>query len=187
MSELAGEAEMAAVGFDYGFADGQSHASSVDLHALVPSTIKFFEDKRLLKIVDAWAAIGNADVKSLILGFRGDADRSADGRVFCGVFDQVYQNLLDVRGVHARVRKAGGDSDFDRVLREKLLEFILRFLDRRADGCGCEAKFNFVGIQLGHLGGFSDQPIQPITFLIDNGQQFLPFLGGMSCRIARAS
>jgi len=67
------------VGFYYGFADRQSHAGSVDLHALVSSAVKFFEDEGLLEIVDAGTAIGNADVECLVLGLGGDADRSAGG------------------------------------------------------------------------------------------------------------
>src|ERR1019366_6503572 len=96
--QLAGEAEAAAVDFYYGFADRQSHARAVDLHALVSSAVKFFEDEGLFKIVDAGTAIGNADVEGLVgvLGFRGDADRSTGGRVFGGVLEQVHQDFLDV-------------------------------------------------------------------------------------------
>src|ERR1039458_3574312 len=79
--QLAGEAETAAVGFYYGFADGQAHARAVDLHALVSSAVKFFEDERLLEIVDAGTAIGDVDGEHLVVvfvfGFRGDANRSA--------------------------------------------------------------------------------------------------------------
>ena len=67
------------MGFHDGFADGQPHAGSVDLHALVSSTIKFFEDERLLKVVDAGAAIGNTDGECVAFGFGGDADRSTGG------------------------------------------------------------------------------------------------------------
>ena len=63
--------------FDYGFADRQSHARAVDLHALVSSPVKLFEDEGLLKIVDAGTAIGDVDGEQLVvLGFGGDADRS---------------------------------------------------------------------------------------------------------------
>src|SRR5208282_5975324 len=78
VSQLAGDAEPPAVGFYYGFADGQPHAGAVDLYALVSSAVKFFENEGLLEIVDTGTAIGNADVECLVLvlGFRGDADRS---------------------------------------------------------------------------------------------------------------
>ena len=79
MSQLTGDTEPAAVGFDDGFADGQSHAGSVDLHTLISSTIEFLEDKGLLEIVDARTAIGDADVQCLILSFRRDTDWSARG------------------------------------------------------------------------------------------------------------
>src|SRR5664279_3311239 len=95
MPQLAGDAEAAAVGFYYGFADRQSHARSVDLHALVSSAVEFFENEGLLEIVYAGTAIGNADVECLVLGFRGDADRSLGGRVFSGVLDQVHEDFLN--------------------------------------------------------------------------------------------
>jgi len=79
MSQLTGNSETPAVGFYYGFADRQSHAGSVDLHALVSSAVEFFEDEGLLKIVDAGTAIGNAGDECIVLGFRSDADRSAGG------------------------------------------------------------------------------------------------------------
>ena len=78
-------------------------------------------------------------------------------------------------GVHARVGKAGGNSDVHGMLDEKLLQFVERLLDRVADGRGCEAKFHFVGVQLRHLGGFAYQAVQPVAFLVDDGQQFLSF------------
>ena len=67
MPQLAGNAEPPAVGFHDGFADGQSHAGAVDLHPLVASTIKLFEDERLLEIVDTGTAIGNIDGEGLVL------------------------------------------------------------------------------------------------------------------------
>ena len=92
----------------------------------------------------------------------------------------MHQNFLDVSGVHARVGKAGGDSDFHGMLDQELLQFVERLLDTGADGRGFEAKFHFVGIQLRHLGGFSDQPVQAVAFLVDDGQQFLFFLRRMT-------
>jgi hypothetical protein len=71
MPQLTRNSEAAAVGFHYGLADRQSHARPVDLHALVPSAIEFFEDEGLLEIVDAGTAIGNTDDECLVLGFRG--------------------------------------------------------------------------------------------------------------------
>src|SRR5258708_260816 len=65
--QLAGDAKPAAVGFDNRFTDGQTHAGSVDLHALVSSAVELFENKRLLKIVDAGTAIGNAESECLVL------------------------------------------------------------------------------------------------------------------------
>src|ERR1039457_7544770 len=114
--QLAGEAEAAAVDFDYGFADRQAHARAVDLNALVSSAVEFFEDEGLFKIVDAGTAIGNADVEGLVgvLGFRGDADRSTGGRGFGGVLDQVHQDFPDVSGVPAGGGEGGGGFDFHR-------------------------------------------------------------------------
>jgi len=60
---------------------------------------------------------------------------------------------------------------------EGLLQFIEHIRDHGADGRECKAKFHFVGIQLGHLSGFSDQPVEAVALLIDDGQQFLLFLG----------
>ena len=82
----------------------------------------------------------------------------------------MHQNFLDVSGVDARVGKAGRDSDLHGMWDQKLLQFVERLLDHGADGRRCEAELNFVGIQLGHLGGFSDQAVQPIAFFVDDGQ-----------------
>src|SRR5271169_1914751 len=81
VSQLAGDAEASAVGFHDGFADGQSHSGSVDLHALVSSAVELFEDEGLLEIVDAGAAVGNVDGEHLVvvLGFGGDAYRGTGG------------------------------------------------------------------------------------------------------------
>src|SRR5208282_3100372 len=79
--QLAGDAKPSAMGFHDGFADRQSHAGAVDLHALVSSAVEFFEDEGLLKIVDAGTAIRDVDGEHLVpvLGFRRDADRSTGG------------------------------------------------------------------------------------------------------------
>jgi hypothetical protein len=114
---------VAAVGFDDGFADGQSHAGAVDLHALISSTIKLLEDQRLLEVVDAGTSVGDADGKRRVrcAGFGRDSDGSGGRGIFRGILDQVDQHLLDVSRVHAGVAQIGGYSEIDRVLNEELL------------------------------------------------------------------
>ena len=74
------------------------------------------------------------------------------------------------------------------MLREQLFQLIERFLYHFADRGGFETKFHFVGVELCHLGSFSDQPVQTVAFFVDDGQQFLPLFFGMpgtnvlSCR-----
>src|SRR5437879_11722531 len=77
--QLASDSQPPAVGFYDGFADCQSHAGSVDLHALVSSAIKFFEDEGLLEVVDARTSISNAGDECFVLGFCSDADRRTGG------------------------------------------------------------------------------------------------------------
>src|ERR1700721_3077706 len=94
VAQLACDSELAAVGFYNGFADGQSHAGSVDLHALIPAAVEFFEDERLFEIVNARTAIGNADGQHLLVvrGFGGTPDGSARGRTLGGVLCQLTQH-----------------------------------------------------------------------------------------------
>src|ERR1022692_182316 len=181
MPQLARYSKSPSVGFYNRFANRQPHARSVNLHALVSSSIEFFEHKRLLEVIDAGAAIGDVDGEHLVAVFRlcGDANWSVRRRILRRVFDQVDQNLPDVRGVHPRQRKSGGDSDIHRMTKQKLLQFFERFLDYGCDGCGFEAEFDFVGIQLRHLGGFSDQPVQAVALFVDDREQFLLFLWRM--------
>src|SRR5258708_29654581 len=94
MPQLTSDSKAATVGLHYGFADGEPHACPVDLHALISSAVKFFEDERLFEIVDAWTAIGNADVECLVLGFHGDADRSTGGVVICCRLQEVHPGFL---------------------------------------------------------------------------------------------
>src|SRR5277367_5125492 len=99
----------------------------------------------------------------------------------------MHQNFLDVSSVHAHVGKSGGDSDLHWVVREKLLQLVECFFDDFADGCGFETKFHLVGVQLGHLGGFSNEPIQPVAFLVDDREEFLSLFFGLTRRMSSAA
>ena len=81
--------------------------------------------------------------------------------------------------VHARVGKVGGDAHIHGMLDEKLLEFVERLVDDRADGRGFETELDFVGVELRHLGSFADQAVQAVALLVDDGQQFVFSSGGM--------
>src|ERR1700721_449711 len=103
MPQLAGDSEPPAMHLDDRFADRQPHAGSVDLHALVSSSVEFFKNKGLFKIVDAGPAVGNAGSDHLLLRLRGNADGSAARRVFGGVLDTGHHASLVVTGINARV------------------------------------------------------------------------------------
>src|SRR5882672_212549 len=77
MSQLAGDADASAVGFDDGFADRQPHSCSVYPDALVLAAVELFEDQSLLEVVDAGAAIGDAGGQRPVFGLCGNANRSA--------------------------------------------------------------------------------------------------------------
>src|SRR3984957_13489224 len=105
MTQLAGDSQTAAVGFYDGFADRESHAGAVDLHALISATIKLFENQGLLEIVDARTAMGDAGGAYFIVRFGVDADGSAGGRILGRVVAQVHKVFFNVRGIHASIGK----------------------------------------------------------------------------------
>ena len=79
MAALAGKGHAAAVCFDDGFGDGQTHAGALYQIALILTTIEFFEDEALLEVVNAGAAVGDAGGDEIAGEFRGDGDGLADG------------------------------------------------------------------------------------------------------------
>ena len=168
------------MGFHDRSANSQAHAGSVDLCPLIPSAIEFFEDERLFEIVDARPAVGDVDGDHLVLRFGRDADRSFVRGIFRGVIDQMYQNFLDMRRVHTRLGKVVRDHDVHRMMNEELLQFFERLLDHWADWRSFKAEFDFVGVELRHFGGFSDQAVQSIALFVDDGQQLMPVVGRMA-------
>ena len=49
------------MGGDDGLSDGQSHAGTTHLIALIAAAIKLVKDQALFERVDAWPMIGNAE------------------------------------------------------------------------------------------------------------------------------
>ena len=117
-------------------------------------------------------------------GLGGNANGSAGGRILGGVFEQVHQDFLDAGRIHAGGGKIGGNPDFHGMLSQKLLQFFQGFVDRGANRSGFEVKLHLVRVDLGHLGGFPDQAIEAVAFLVDDGQQFLCLFRGVrsGCR-----
>src|ERR1035437_2162918 len=69
VSNLAGHADGAAMGFDDRFGDGQSHSGSMDLVALSRAAIELVKDETLLQHSDSHSAIGYADDKRVFRFF----------------------------------------------------------------------------------------------------------------------
>src|ERR1700742_1231197 len=90
-TRLADDADAAAVGFDDGFADRQSHPRAARAVTLIASAIELVENQRLLEGIDARAMVGDADLQLLLLHCLRHADRSLRPGIFCGVLQQMHQ------------------------------------------------------------------------------------------------
>ena len=127
MPQLAGQAKAAAVRFYNRLADRQSHTRAMNLYALIASPVELFKDEGLFEVVNAGAAVGDADgehawlVRDRIARFGGDADGSTGGRILGRIFEQVNKNFSYMRRVHASRGKISGDADIDGMLAQELL------------------------------------------------------------------
>lgn len=161
------------MGFDDGFGDREAHAGAFDAESLVSAAVEFFEDEALFRVVDAVATVGDANHQEIAAGFGRDSDGFGRGRVLVRVFEEMDEDFRGAGEVHADAREAGGEVHTDDAIPEGSLGLILRGGNHFIDRMRCKIQFHFAGIQLSHLGGFADQAIQAIAFLVDDDEQLV--------------
>ncbi len=99
------------------------------------------------------------------------------GRILRSVFQQLHQHLGNPLQVNAHRRQVSGDLNLDFAAGERLFRFFQPGLDHLADGVGLAAQFHLLGIELCHLGGFADQPVQAVGFFVDDREQVFSAVG----------
>ena len=172
MAWLAGNADLAAVGFDDCFGNRQAHACALNLQALISTAIELFEYQGLFEIVDAWSAVGDAGHYHPVPDFSCDLNRRLGRRILGCVFQQLGYDFRDAVFIHSDQRQVAGQSDIDGMLSQGRLRFFQCGLDGFLDRARLQVKLELVGVELRHLGGFAHQAIQAVTFLVDHGEKF---------------
>jgi hypothetical protein len=173
---LAGDGEVAAVGFGDGATDGEAHAGAGRAVGLGAAAVEALEDEGLLGGVDADALVGDADGDGggALLG--GDGDGGAGEGVLGGVFEEVADDLLQDGGVGADF-EAFGDGDAEGVVFFGPGAGFAGAVDEPADGDGGEVHLDLLGVELRHLDGFGDEAVEAIALFVDDGEQLVG-LGG---------
>ena len=122
------------MGFDDCFSNRQAHAGTLNLQALISTTVELFEYQGLFEIVNAWPAVGYAGHHHPIPDFCVDLNRGLGGRILGCVFKQLGYDFGDALFVDPDQRQVVGQPDIDRMLAQGWLRLFQRgrdgFLDR---------------------------------------------------------
>src|SRR5215472_1350430 len=113
VSQLARDANASLLCSNDCFGDGQAHASAADEVSLIFSPVKFVEDHGLLKIVDAWAAVGHASRHAVARKLSGNGDGPILWRIDVGVVNKLYERLFGTLEISAHWRKPIAYTDAD--------------------------------------------------------------------------
>lgn len=177
MSNLAGHADCAAMGFNNRLGNRQSHACSMNLVALPGAAVKLIEDKTLLQHADSNSAVGNAYHQSIFGFFRADEDRTSRRGIFRGVFQQMMQHLFNHAQIEPYRLQILGKSHSDRMRNNDFLCISYSLIHQLLHRMQLQVQLDFVSIQLCHLYRLFNQTVQTSALFVDDGEQFIPLFG----------
>ena len=75
--------------------------------------------------------------------------------------------------INSHARKSGRNHDSHRAIAQCGLASDQSSVNHVFDGCGFKLELHFARIQTRHLGGFANQPVQPVAFFIDDDEKIL--------------
>src|ERR1700739_2218361 len=171
---------------DEGLGDGQTHAGTADLIALVPAPIELVENEALLEGVNAGAMIGNAERNEIASELGGDSDGMVFGGVKMGVIDELDEDVLGAVQIGHDKGQVTVNVKIDRAVAKGFFHMLQSSLDESVNREWFKLKLDRAGFEPGHFRGFLDEVIEAVALRVNDGEKFLllgSFGGGRGKKI----